>query len=144
MLPVNHQAMPFFPQLLSSLPDFLDKWAGCIVLVGIDPLFFELVLYLKRGAKSGYNNDIILRQRFDRDSLRTVRVKQKFHTSACQIFIHSRIVDHLTQQVNIPVRILFYRPVGDVNRAFYPIAKSKVTRESKMYRTESEKRRSDS
>src|SRR5690625_4708748 len=122
MFAMDDQAVTLLAELLPPVPHLLDKWAGGVVLIGIDAAGTEPLLDLDSSSKSGHNNTII---RFE---------------SLQQILIDGRIVDHLAEQIDVPVRILLYGPVGDVDRVLHPVAEAKVARDEKLQITKIEKR----
>src|SRR6056297_3428091 len=84
-------------------------------------------LDFKRCSKGRNDHDVIRAERFDRYSLRAIGIKQEPDALIKKVLIDCGVVNHLAEEINVFVGVLFYRPVGDVNCIFDSVAKSEVT-----------------
>src|SRR5699024_4975655 len=136
MLAVNDQRITFTRELIPALPNLLHKGTGGVKFVGINAVVFELLLHLDSSTEGGYNHNIIFIQRLNRNELSAVGLKQKADAAFQQILVDRRVVDHLAEQVDILLRIVGNRIVGDVNGIFDAIAEAKVAGHQKAHGTE--------
>ncbi len=75
VFPVNHQAVIFFTELLSTLPYLLHKWACGVVLIRINTNFLQQFLNFNGGSKSWNNHNIFRTKRRDWNAFSPIGIK---------------------------------------------------------------------
>ena len=66
----------------------------------------------------------------------SVSVHYEFDAATLKVVVHLLVVDHLAQKKNAFVGIFFDRLIAYLNGVFHTIAKSKVSRDVELHRTE--------
>src|SRR5699024_9560014 len=135
MLAVNNQRIAFTCKLISTLPNLLHKGTSGVKFVGINALVFELLLHLDSSTEGGHNYNIIFIQRLNRNEFSAVGLKQKADAAFQQVLVDRRVVDHLTEQIDILLWIVGNRIVGDINGIFDAIAEAEVAGHQKAHGT---------
>src|SRR5699024_3081304 len=74
-------------------------------------------------------------QRLNRNEFSAVGLKQKADAAFQQVLVDRRVVDHLTEQIDILLRIVGNRIVGDINGIFDAIAEAEVAGHQKAHGT---------
>src|SRR5688572_6813374 len=106
-LPVNNDRITFLSDLLAAIPYFLNKRAGCIVFGCLNSKTMESFFHISGSSECGDDHNVLRLQCIKWNQFFPICILKKANTLLTQVSIHLRVMDHFTEQVNIPVGVFF-------------------------------------
>ena len=146
ILAVNDDGVPLTAEFLAPIPDLRYKGACGIEMLAellrrrIEAAALQRLFDLQSGTESGNEHDILCGNLPLLDAPVTIAVVDETNPTLCEVLIDERIVDDLTQQIDLPVGMSLECGERHVDRPLYAITEAEVARHQHLKLTHSQSR----